>query len=142
MTVFNLERAFRLKRETGWPFLYIAVDLHGVIIEGKFNRFNEGANLYPGAAEVLGYWTNRSDVKLILWTSSHADAIADIRNRLVEVNVAFDFVNENPDCANTSLCDFSRKWYADVMLDDKAGFAGETDWALIKAELVRIGEWR
>lgn len=142
MTIFNLERAFRLKRETKWPFLYIAIDLHGTIIEGKFNRFNEGANLYPGAAEVLRHWTNRPDVKLILWTSSHADAIIDIELRLAAKGIVFDFVNENPDCSNTQLCDFSGKFYADVFLEDKAGFLGETDWLLIKQELIRIGEWQ
>ncbi len=140
MNVFNLERAFRRKRETNWPFLYISVDLHDVIIEGKYSRFNEGANLLPGAREVLRYWTERPDIKMTLWTSSHPDAITDICVRLFKEGISFDWVNENPECTNGHLCDFGRKWYADVFIDDKGGFEPD-DWALIKQELIRIGEW-
>ncbi len=141
MTIFNLERAFRRRREKGWPYTYIAIDLHDCIIEGKYNRFNEGATFFPGALEVLGQWSKRPDIKLILWTSSYSDSIADILYRLLSHGVSFDHINDNPMCVSDDLCDFSRKWYFDVLLDDKAGFSGATDWLLVKQELIRIGEW-
>lgn len=141
MNVFNLERAFKRRREKGYPFLFVAIDLHDCIIEGKYNRLNEGAAFFPGALEVLAAWTKRTDIKLILWTSSHSDAIADALYRLYSHGVIFDFINGNPACASTDLCDFSSKWYFDVLLDDKASFEGPTDWVLIKQELIRIGEW-
>jgi hypothetical protein len=141
MNIFNLERAFKKRRERGNPYLFVAVDLHETIIEGKYNRMNEGAAFYPGALEVLRQWTKRPDIKLILWTSSHSDAIADILYRLFSHGVTFDHVNCNPDCPSTDLCDLSSKWYFDVLIEDKASFEGATDWALIKAELIRIGEW-
>ena len=34
------------------------------------------------------------------------------------------------------------KFYANVILDDKAGFSGNEDWFLIEKELKRIGEWK
>ena len=142
MNVFNIERTYRDMARRGWDTIYVCIDVHDVILEGKYNRHNVGAQYMPNALRVLRQWTALPEVRLILWTSSHADATDLVLNGLSQEGVKFDFVNENPECQNTELCDFTKKAYMNILLDDKAGFEGETDWHLIEAELKRIGQWK
>ena len=137
-----IKRAFRRKKEKGWPKVYIAVDLHDTVITGTYNRMNVGAVPFPGAVEVLKRWTDREDICLILWTPSYLDAADAIRARfLTEHGVRFDLWNENTEVPSGDLCDFSKKWYFDILLEDKAGFEAATDWLKIKQTLIEIGEW-
>jgi hypothetical protein len=140
MNIFNIEKAFQKKKVRGYEKIYIAIDLHDVIIEGKFSRLNEGREFYPLAKEILQLWTARKDIVLILWSSSHQDALDDITKWFDEHSIRFDYYNENPDFPSNELCDFSKKFAFDIFLEDKAGFEGATDWSLIKYELERIGE--
>ena len=136
--------AFRKKKERGWdkwPKVYWAIDLHDVIIPGSYTRNNEGKILYPYAEEVLQWLTTRQDMCPILFTSSHADSITEILKWLEKKNIRFDYVNANPECIDTELCSFAVKFYFDIMLEDKAGFVGNTDWLEIKEILKGTGEW-
>jgi hypothetical protein len=45
--------------------------------------------------------------------------------------IKFDYINENPEVENTHLQNFEEKLYMNVGLDDKFGFDGENDWAII-----------
>lgn len=49
---------------------------------------------------------------------------------LTEFNVNFvsPSVNSNPDEKDTKTGDFSKKFYFNILLDDRAGFQPETDW--------------
>ena len=141
MNVFNIERAFAQKKSRNWDKLFVCVDLHDCIIKGTYTLNNEGRELYPHAQEVLQWFSRRPDVVLILWTSSYKRPIREIVEWLRANRIVFQFVNENPLCPDTQLCSFRQKFYFNILLDDKAGFDGETDWLLIKEELIRIGEW-
>jgi hypothetical protein len=77
-------------------------------------------------------------VKLILWTSSHRPVIDNALEFLRKKGIFFDYVNENPDIDNDKLCDFSDKFYFDVLLDDKAGFYPARDWPIINQILKEI----
>jgi hypothetical protein len=138
-------RAFEKKEVRGWdkwPRMFWAIDLHDVIIPGTYTRNNENRQLYPFADEVLKWITNREDMCPILYTSSHKDSIDDILTWLYNnYDIKFDYVNCNPECENHNLCDFSQKFYMDILLDDKAGFDGMQDWLEIKNVLVKMGEW-
>ena len=102
---------------------------------------NDGAKYMPNALKVLRMLSKKDQTKLILWTSSYPAPISKILDSLEKEGVVFDFVNENRDCPNDKLCDFSKKPYFNIMLEDKAGFEGKSDWFLIEQELKRIGEW-
>lgn len=138
----SIEQAFRDKKERGWQKLYWFIDLHGTIIEGKYNKFNVGANFYPNATKVLANLSKRDDIVLVLWTSSHKESI----DRLLPVfdfyGIKFKYINENPECENTELCDFSKKPYFNVVIDDKGFFNAKIGWLIIEQELRRIGEWK
>lgn len=142
MNVFNIERAFARKKKENWPYLYWAIDLHDTVFKGHYTA-NQELQLYPGAEEVLALLTDREDMKLIAYSSSHYIDFANI-GRWLKVNhqIRFSYFNENPECSSTSLASFEDKFYFNILLDDKAGFVGETDWLLIKEELIRIGEFK
>lgn len=138
----HIVKAFKDKKQKGWKKLYMLVDLHGVIISGEYNRLNVGAKIFNGAIEVLSNWTKREDICLILWSPIYEDSLADIIPRLKEVGIQFDYVNKNPENKSGELCDFSEKFYFDIVFDDKAGFYGFSDWYKVKSALIEAGEWQ
>lgn len=123
-----IETAYRKKSERNYKFLYWCIDLHGVILEGKYNLNNDGAKPYPYALKTLKLISNNPSNKIILWTSSYVLPTAAILTWLNENNIKIHFINENPDYTLTELCDFTKKFFFDILFDDKAGFEGEKDW--------------
>jgi succinylglutamate desuccinylase len=138
MNVFNIARTFQLKKEKGWDTIYFVIDLHGTLVKPGHDHFD----FYPYALEVIEWLNNRKDIKIILWSSSHDSEIQALREELKKYGIHLDFVNENPLEANTNRANFSKKFYFNVLLDDKAGMTPESDWKLIKDELIRLGEWK
>jgi len=142
-----IEKAFekKLRRNKGsqWEYpMYWAIDLHDVIIPGTYTRNNDDRDLYPNAEEVLQWLSKRDDMCIVLYTSSHSDSISDIVNWLADQHIVVNYINENPECKDTELCSFSSKMYFDVMLEDKAGFVGGTDWKIVKDTIDGLDEWR
>lgn len=71
------------------------------------------------------YWKN------IIQNFVHVLIVEERRQNLIKLiygcqNVAY--FNVNLDCQNTLTGDFTRKFYYDILLDDKAGFEPEKDW--------------
>ena len=137
MNVFNIENAFRLKMERRWDRIYVVVDAHGTLIKPRQNTIE----IYPPAVEVMRWFNSRHDISTILWTSTHQPDLSKIILACEELNFGFNSVNHNTNEPNTELSCFDQKFYFNILLDDKAGFEPETDWDLIKLELMRIGEW-
>ena len=115
----------RQKRERDWTTLYWCIDLHDTIITGKYNKFNQGATIFPYAKETLDYLYNTNDNVIILWSSSYTDAMVDIVDRF---KLKFHHFNNNPECPSNNLCDFNNKLYFNFLLDDKACFDPNNDW--------------
>lgn len=140
-TDFNIARAFEQKHQRGWEFMYWMIDLHDTVFPGKYAS-DQDLDMYPGCAEVLQWISNRPDQKIIIWTSSYDQHVNEVRQMLWDDHkIVIDFYNENPDCGNTHYATFETKPYFNVLLDDKAGFQGETDWFAIKKVLQNIYEW-
>ena len=127
-----------MKTKRNWDTIYVAVDLHGTLIKPTYNSIIE---FYPEAIEVIRWFNKRKDFKIILWTASYPKEIEDFLLVAAIDGIRFDFVNSNPLEANSNKGCFDEKFYFNILLDDKAGFIGETDWTLIKNELIRLGEW-
>ena len=138
MNLFNIDATFKAKAERNWDTIYVAVDLHGTLVK----PFHDKIELYPAAIEVMKFFTRRPDIKLILWTSSHEKEVSDFVKYLFNTyGILFDFVNCNLLEASTDRANFKTKFYFNILLDDKAGFEPETDWASIQAKLICLGEW-
>lgn len=137
MNLFNIQRAFESKAKRGWNTLYVCVDLHGTLIR----PYHDKIEFYDYAPDVINWFNNRPDFKVILWTSSHQKEIDEFLTLAKEFCLRFDFVNGNPMEGNSPRANFDQKFYFNILLDDKAGFDPETDWEKIINELKRIGEW-
>jgi hypothetical protein len=133
-----IRHAYEQKVIRKWEYLTWCFDLHDTAIVGKYNKMNAGATIYPYARDVLDFLYTSKFNKTILWTSSYNESIQDILKRF---DLKFHYINENPLCSNTEMCDFSKKFYFNLLFDDKSGFQGEYDWLEIKNTLIDIGEW-
>jgi hypothetical protein len=71
-------------------------------------------------------------IVLILFTSSHDEYVKEYLDIFKQLGVYFKYHNENPECPSTDIGDFSRKFYFNVLLDDKAGFDPLNDWGKIR----------
>jgi len=132
--------AFKKKEERKWERLYWMIDVHDTMFPGEY-REGQGYSLGPEAVEVLQWLSNRPDMWTILWTSSYPAEYFKVTSWLWdEYGIDINFFNENPDCKNTDLADFSKKPYFNIILDDKAGFM-PSDWKVIKDTLIKLGEW-
>ena len=129
---------YEQKRLRKWPHIYWAIDLHDTVIEGKYNKFNEGANIYPYAKDVLDYLHAHDTHRTILWTSSYSDAV---ETTLKKFDLKFHYHNLNPECPNSDLCHFDHKFYFNLILDDKSGFEGEKDWRTIQEAVIANDAW-
>lgn len=143
MNVFNIAKTFKMKYEKGWPEVYFCIDLHGTIIpSGKTpDDKTDDKYFYPHAKEVLQWLSQRKDIFIILWTSTPPDRLPEVLTWFKQHGIRFTWINENPHAKNTPRSDFTKKFYMNVIIDDRSGFEPETDWKSIKDELIAIGEW-
>lgn len=138
MNIFNIEHAFQNKAVRGWNTLYVLIDAHGTLIKPGHDR----VEFYPHAVEVMKWFNSRNDFKVILWTSSHQEEVTEILRASAKEGFFFDYINSNPAESNSTRANFDKKFYFNILIEDKAGFEPETDWELVKNELIRIGEWK
>ena len=120
--------AWEKKEKRKWEYVYIMVDLHGVVLPSNYHSYNDLQFTNPHAEEVLRYLSNQDDIILIMWTSSHESEISVVRLWLMRKDIGFSYVNQNPLEKNTEYADFSQKPYFSIVLDDKAGFDPDVDW--------------
>ena len=137
-----ISHAFHKVQSRNWPFVYFAIDVHDTIFKGTYKKDNEGKQFYPWAEQVLRNLSKNPKIKLLIYTSSHEQPARDVIKWLESHDIKIYALNDNPDHTGTHLCDFSKKFYFDILLEDKAGFEGWHDWFLIMKELQRIGEWK
>lgn len=119
--------------ETYWVF-----DLHGTIIKPTYKDISYPAEYYPYAKKTLQLLTKRPDIKMILWTSSFPYEIEEYVKNLKEDEIIFDAVNENPGISsnNGNFGYYEKKFYFNILMDDKAGFDPNTEWKQIYEYLI------
>ena len=141
MNLCNLKRTFALKPQRGWDTMYVLVDVHGTIIPGSWHTKNDFRFISEDCKEVLQWMTKRKDFRIIIWTSSTGDEIVGIIQWLASHNIFIDYHNGNPEVRDTEYACFDYKPYFNILIDDKAGFEPERDWAELKCQLIELGEW-
>jgi len=128
----------RVMHERNWDTIYVAVDWHDTMMKATYSNDDYGKyELYDWAEDVLKWMSDHKNIKLILFTSSHDEQVADfIQNMATRYGIMFDYHNGNPEVQNTETGDFSKKFYFNVLLDDKAGFEPEEDWCRLFGNIV------
>jgi len=120
------ENAFKKEYyETYWAF-----DVHGTILRPNYRKDHFHADFYPFAKETLQLLSKRRDIILILATSSYPNEIEYYLKVFADNEIYFKYINENPeiDSSKGNFGDYTKKYYFNVMFEDKAGFAPETEW--------------
>lgn len=122
-------------RQKNWDRTFWAFDIHGTILKPNHRRDSIATEFYPMAKEVMQFLTQRKDIVRILYTCSYPDEIVQYLAFFKAHGIEFRYVNENPEIANGGYGYYQDKFYFNVLMDDKAGFDGETDWIAIKETL-------
>lgn len=135
-----IEKAFALVKARQWEKSYWAFDVHDTIVRANYQYGNIPTEFYPGAKRVLQDLSKRMDIEIILFTSSHPEEIAKYMDFFVENGIHFKFANENPEVPSISYGCYDKKFYFNVIVEDKAGFNPEEDWFLIEEILKKYPE--
>ena len=125
------KRAFGKAITKGWDKVYVLVDLHDTVLEANFDSERSMESLpkewLPGAEEGIKRMAERPDFNLILWSCSYPHEIAEYVKHFYGQGIIFDQVGFNAEVMNTRHGFFQTKSYANIILDDKAGFHYD-DW--------------
>lgn len=139
--MYNIKKSWLRNNEKNYPYWFWLIDMHGTLFANNYQKGSFGGPFFEDALGPLRFLTQHKKAKLILWTSSYGHVIDAARADLKDKGIIFDFVNENPLIPNDELCDFSKKPYFDVLIDDKAaGFDAEFDWKKIEYVLADLFE--
>ena len=113
-----------------WYETYWVIDMHRTLIKPTYDLNDKSLTYYPFALETMQLLTNRDDIKTIMWTSSYPQEIEEYVKELLIVGVEFDNINENPDISsnNGNFGYYEKKFYFNIIIDDKAAFLPDSDW--------------
>jgi hypothetical protein len=134
-----IENCLKNIRARGWDKTYWAFDIHGTMLKPNYQAGHIAKEFYPHAKEVLQQLSKQTDIVRILYTCSYPHEIEEYIAYFKENDIHFDYINENPDVARGAYGYYDDKFYFNVLMDDKAGFDGETDWELIREVLIKHG---
>lgn len=123
-----IENCLANARLKGWHKTYWAFDIHGTILKPTYEAGVLATEFYPYAKEVLQVVTRQRNIVRILYTCSYPDEIIDYLRFFESHGIHFDYVNENPDVCAGAYGHYDRKFYFNVLFEDKAGFDPLTDW--------------
>ncbi len=131
MTIKAIDKAFRRMVDKRWEKTYWAIDLHETVIKPNWKVNDIPTSFYPMARETLQLISARQDIVTIMYTCSHPHEIRQYQELFAAHNIHFDYINENPEVANSGFGYYDKKPYFNVLLEDKAGFDAYEDWQQI-----------
>lgn len=128
-----INKLFNISFRKEWYETYWAFDVHGTIIKPSYDLNDKSVHYYPFAKEVLQMLSKRDDIKLIMWTSSYPHKIELYNRNFYFDDIIFDTINENPNISsnNGNFGYYEKKFYFNILFDDKATFDPETEWEAI-----------
>jgi len=130
MILDALNKAYSSAKVKGWNTIYIGVDIHDTIVKANYDTTSIPKVWLNGAKEALQFLSLRKDIKLILYTCSHNNEIAQYIKWFKDNSIVFIDANRNGEVPNTALGCYDNKPYFNLLFDDKAGFV-ESDWYIV-----------
>lgn len=121
--------AFQRSVEKHWDYIVVLVDIHDTIFEACWDN-DETFKYFPYAKETLKRMSDREDIKMVLWSSSYPEKLAEYIKKFEEDNIHFDYVNRFIACNTRTGC-FDDKMFFNVGIDNAFGFEPETDWEIL-----------
>jgi hypothetical protein len=126
-----ITNCLRSARAKGWARTYWAFDIHGTMLHPTFQSGVLSTVFYPYVKEVMQLLCKRDDIVLILYTCSYPHEIVEYLKCFEDHGIHFNYVNENPDICAGAYGHYDRKFYFNILFEDKAGFDPLTDWKLV-----------
>jgi hypothetical protein len=128
MTITKLlEKTYQRYEERSWDRLYLLLDVHETLLYPNYDGISD--TFYEGAVEAMQLISQRPEMCIIMWTCSKPEDCQVYKKLLFDNGIRVDYINENPEVQDKfSWGDYTRKLYANLVFDDKAGFDPETDW--------------
>jgi hypothetical protein len=117
--------------QKGWEKTYWAFDIHGTILRPTYKSGMVSTEFYPYAKEAMQLLSLKKDIVRVLYTCSYPHEIEQYIEYFKKYDIHFDYVNENPDVCAGAYGHYERKFYFNVLFEDKAGFDPLTDWKLV-----------
>jgi hypothetical protein len=124
----------------GWDKTYWAFDIHGTILKPTFQTGVVSTEFYPYAKETMQLLSKKEDIVRLLFTCSYPNEIEQYVQFFKSHDIHFHYVNENPDVCAGAYGHYERKFYFNVLFEDKAGFDPVTDWKEV-LELIQSKEF-
>ena len=125
------KNAITKKKQRGWDRIYVFVDIHETVLKPTWDKENLPNEFYRNSLLALKILSDRSDIRLVMYTSSTPKDIDYYVRILKSHGIHMDFINKNPEVVTNGYGDYSDKPYMNVILDDKAGFLPRKDWTKI-----------
>jgi hypothetical protein len=123
-----ITNCLQLSKSKEWAKTYWAFDIHGTILKPTFKGGDLSTEFYPFAKETLQLLSTKKDIVRILYTCSYPEELIEYLRYFKSHGIHFDHVNENPDVCAGSYGHYDRKFYFNILFEDKAGFDPLTDW--------------
>lgn len=117
---------------------YWAMDIQGTVLRPTYKKGTISMKFYPFAKDALLMLTKNPKVCLILYTCSYKDEVVQYLKFFKRKGIQFDYVNENPEINAGAYGYYDKKFYFNLLLDDKAGFDPERDWANVNRVMARL----
>jgi|AntAceMinimDraft_10_1070366.scaffolds.fasta_scaffold21913_4 hypothetical protein len=133
MIVDWIDTMFKYSFKRKWYETYWAFDIHGVVLIPSYRKKHLHVNFYPWAKETLQLFTKRKDIIMIMFTSSYPEEIEYYYKIFKENDIHFQYINDNPeiDSQKGNFGYYEKKFYFNVLFEDKAGFQADTEWKMI-----------
>ena len=130
MMINWIQKMFAHSFSKEWYETYWAFDIHGVILEPNYRKNSLHATFYPWAKETMQILSERKDIVLIMFTSSYPTEIEYYYKVFKDNDIHFDYINENPaiDSMKGNFGFYEKKFYYNVLFEDKSGFDPESEW--------------
>lgn len=128
LTITQLfDKEFQKMKSRNWSHIYVVLDIHDTVFKSTYEN-NAPLLPYKYCIEALQKLSKRSDINLIYWSSTAGNEQLRHIDTLAEDMIIFQDFNKNDKEPSTEYSNFDKKFYMNVILDDKAGFDPENDW--------------
>ena len=139
MIIRTIKNSLQTAAAKNWEKTYWAFDIHGTILHPTYQTGVVSSEFYPDAVEVLQIISRREDIVRILYTCSFPHEILTYLEYFKKHGIRFDHVNENPAICTGAYGHYERKFYFNILFEDKAGFDPMKDWTAVLGFLRKLG---